>query len=217
MNELKEKVQKEIIQAKSDEEYTPKMKVYDIRDPVANNDGIIIIGGFVGELIMTWTCLLDFIFANPAHANFVFSQEMFEKYLHELLVSDESQFPDESIIIHLQRSPEELAGDPLNSDKLARAAREGRHMADFGLKFMFECSKDLVLNTEAVETIYKGLIGIATTKPTDLIAIPEITSDMDEEKKDEINDQIEKVKADNEQIEKDNLMIEKIKRKIVIK
>ena len=90
-------------------------------------------------------------------------------------------------------------------------------MADFGLKFMFECSKDLVLNNEAVETIYKGLIGIACTKPAELIPIPEITSDMDEEKKEEINDQIEKVKADNEQIEKDNLLIEKIKKKIVIK
>lgn len=105
----------------------------------------------------------------------------------------------------------------MNADKLARAAREGRHMADFGLKFMFECSKDLVLSPEAVETIYKGLIGIACTKPTEMIPIPEITSDMDDEKKDEINDQIEKVKADNEQIEKDNLIIEKIKKKIVIK
>lgn len=75
---------------KSDEEYTPRHKVYDIRDPLASNDGIIIIGGFVGELILTWTCLLDFIFASPANQHFVFTQEMFEKYLHELLVSDES-------------------------------------------------------------------------------------------------------------------------------
>ena len=52
---------------KDDQEYTPKTRVYDIRDPNASNDGIIIIGGFVGELILTWTCLLDFIFANPAH------------------------------------------------------------------------------------------------------------------------------------------------------
>ena len=101
MNELKEKVQREIIMAKTDEEYTPKHKVYDIRDPNASNDGIIIIGGFVGELILSWTCLLDFIFANPAHQSFVFTTEMFEKYLHELLASEDSQFPDESIIIHL--------------------------------------------------------------------------------------------------------------------
>jgi hypothetical protein len=85
------------------------------------------------------------------------------------------------------------------------------------LLFQEGVSVQFVLSPEAVETIYKGLIGIACTKPTELIPIPEITSDMDDEKKDEINDQIEKVKADNEQIEKDNLIIEKIKKKIVIK
>lgn len=51
--------------AQDNQDYTPKMKVYDIRDPLASNDGIILIGGFVGEMIITWTCLLDFIFANP--------------------------------------------------------------------------------------------------------------------------------------------------------
>ena len=54
------------------QDFTPKTKVYDIRDPLASNDGIIIIGGFVGEMIMTWTCLLDFIFASPANQNFIF-------------------------------------------------------------------------------------------------------------------------------------------------
>jgi len=57
-------------------------------------------------------------------------------------------------------------------------------MSDFGLKFLFDCSKDLVLNTEAVETIYKGLIGIACTKPVELVQPPEITSDMDDDMKD---------------------------------
>jgi hypothetical protein len=113
---------------------------------------------------------------------------MFEKYLHELLVSDESQFPDESIIINLNKSPEESAGEPLDAGKLVKAAREGRNMADFGLKFLFECSKDLVLNNDAVDTIYKGLIAIACMKPAELLIPPEITAEMDEEKKDEVNE-----------------------------
>ena len=66
------------------------MKIYDIRDPAATNDGIILIGGFVGEMIITWTCLLDFIYANPNHDGFSFSKELFDKYIHELLASDES-------------------------------------------------------------------------------------------------------------------------------
>ena len=67
LNELKEKVQREIVQAQDNQEYTARTRVYDIRDPSSSNDGIIIIGGFVGELILTWTCLLDFIFASPAN------------------------------------------------------------------------------------------------------------------------------------------------------
>jgi hypothetical protein len=40
-------------------------KIYDIRDPEAKKDGIIVIGGLMGELIITFTCLLDYILANP--------------------------------------------------------------------------------------------------------------------------------------------------------
>lgn len=97
------------------------------------------------------------------------------------MASDESQFPDESIIIYLNRPAEELAGDPPNPDKLWKSAKEGRNMADFGLKFLFECSKDLVLNNEAIETVYKGLIGIACMKPAELIVPPDITSDMEDD------------------------------------
>ena len=39
-------------------------------------------------------------------------------------------------------------------------------------------------------------------KPREMIPIPEITEDMDEEKKDEVNDAIEKAKAENENIAK---------------
>jgi hypothetical protein len=40
-------------------------RIYDIRDPEAKKDGIIVIGGLLGELIITFTCLLDYILANP--------------------------------------------------------------------------------------------------------------------------------------------------------
>jgi len=43
------------------------MKVYDVRDPTSGKDGVHLIGGFVGELIITFTCLMDYILANPAN------------------------------------------------------------------------------------------------------------------------------------------------------
>jgi hypothetical protein len=41
------------------------IKIYDIKDNDAKKDGIIVIGGLMGELIITFTCLLDYILANP--------------------------------------------------------------------------------------------------------------------------------------------------------
>ena len=40
------------------------------------NDGIVLIGGFVGELIISFTCMLDYILAQPMHNDFVFSTKM---------------------------------------------------------------------------------------------------------------------------------------------
>jgi len=65
LNDLKENIQTNILNLAVQEEFSAKMKVYDVRDPTGTDDGIIIIGGFVGELIITFTCLLDYILASP--------------------------------------------------------------------------------------------------------------------------------------------------------
>lgn len=62
---LKDQLLKEVLNAGALSEYTSAVKVYDVRDPAASNDGVILIGGFVGELIITLTCLLDYILASP--------------------------------------------------------------------------------------------------------------------------------------------------------
>lgn len=65
LDNLQDLILSEVIQSAELAEYQPKWKIYDIRDPTASNDGIVLIGGFVGELIITFTCLLDCIMANP--------------------------------------------------------------------------------------------------------------------------------------------------------
>lgn len=67
---LLDKVQSQIINTASLEEYNPQIKIYDVRDPQGKKDGLYLIGGFVGELIITFTCLLDYILANPQNQNF---------------------------------------------------------------------------------------------------------------------------------------------------
>lgn len=78
LNNLQESLITQMIQNAELQEYTPRMKIYDIRDPAASSEGIILIGGFVGELILTLTCLLDYILASPQNQNFVFTRDLID-------------------------------------------------------------------------------------------------------------------------------------------
>lgn len=70
--------------------------------------------GLSGEMITTWTCLLDFICASLEDQNLMYTVDMFEKYLSELLISDEA------FTINLVRAPEELAGEEPNPEKFEK-------------------------------------------------------------------------------------------------
>lgn len=59
-------------------DYNPSVKIYDVRDPEGKKDGMYLIGGFVGELIITFTCLYDYILANPQNQHFTFSPDTVE-------------------------------------------------------------------------------------------------------------------------------------------
>jgi hypothetical protein len=87
---LKEAILNNVMKAAKVQEFSPKLHIYDLRDQNTSDDGVVIIGGLVGELIMTFTCLLDFILASPSNQNFFFSQEAIEDFLLELLGTEES-------------------------------------------------------------------------------------------------------------------------------
>ena len=97
---LLEKITATTIGVATQDEYMPgTTRIYDIRDPEAKKDGINVIGGLVGELIITFTCLLDYILANPQNQNFNFTVEAIENFLKDLLIQE--GFVDGSLILHL--------------------------------------------------------------------------------------------------------------------
>lgn len=148
------------------------MRIYDVRDPATSNDGIVLIGGFVGELIISFTCLLDYILADPRHQNFFFSPEMMESFLIEMLNNDE--WSDGVCTLTLNKPLEELTqGRDLGATQIAKLAREKQNMADFGLKYLFEIQKDLVLVADVVDCIYSTICKIATKKPIEKQEVPE--------------------------------------------
>lgn len=94
LTNLQEALLNQVILNADHQEYQPKMRIYDVRDPNASNDGIILIGGFVGEIILTLTCLLDYILASPQNQNFAFNTELMEQFIGDLLGGDDIQLPD---------------------------------------------------------------------------------------------------------------------------
>jgi hypothetical protein len=57
----------------------------------------------VGELIITFTCLNDYILANPQNQNFLFSNDSVEQFLKDLLLHE--NFADGIMTLHLDKDP----------------------------------------------------------------------------------------------------------------
>ena len=218
LDKLKELIHKEIVLIANNEEYTPAHKVYDLGAHHATNDGVVVIGGFVGELILTFTCLLDYILASPANQNFMFTIESIEQFLKDLLGQEESTFPDKICSVSLNRPLDQIVTEEnLKIYELTgKQIRESENLADFGLRFMLDIQKDLVLSTDVIEVIFSTIAKIATAKPIPMQPLPEIPDDAPDSEKQTINESIEHIKVQNEVLEKENKNLEKLQTKVSI-
>jgi len=137
LDNLQDVLLSELIVSADYAEFVPKMRIYDVRDPSASSDGIIIIGGFVGELVLTFTCLLDCIMANPQNQNFIMTPDMIESYLKDMFGGDECVFQNGVCNINLNRSLEDIMqGEPVSVDSVMYALQEPDHIFDHGLSLI---------------------------------------------------------------------------------
>lgn len=85
------------------QEYNTNMIVYDVREyhPI-RDPGVSVIGGFVGELIIVFTALYDFMLSNPSTAEFRFTAEAIEKFLVDWM--KENDFPEGTCVIKLKEA-----------------------------------------------------------------------------------------------------------------
>lgn len=56
-------------------------------------------------------------------------------------------------------------GKNLTSDLMAKMARDPVNIADFGLNFMFDVQKELVLNPDVIEVLYRAICKVAMQEP----------------------------------------------------
>ena len=139
---LLEKLQSTSLGSSSLEDFNPAItKVYDIRDPSTKRDGIMLIGGFPGELIITFTCLMDYILANPQNSSFTFTPEVVEAFLKDLLITE--NFSEGTLTLHVTENPnKEAEGEndfsAIDEESLATFANNKHNSSDFGLAFLFD-------------------------------------------------------------------------------
>jgi hypothetical protein len=239
--QLLEKIQATTIaQAEHIESYNPQIKIYDVRDQEGRKDGVYLIGGFVGELIITFTCVLDYILANPQNQSFQFTAETIEAFLKDLLVNE--NFADGICSLNLTRDPtikekplptqrsnksQDISQDPeeeverldLDDETFAKFAMMRTNISDYGLSFFIDIMKDLVISKEFMEILYKVIVKIARTPRMDVVPVPEMPAGEDgaeptEEQRSAAQAQIDQATAQNAEAERFNEELDKIQAKV---
>lgn len=204
------------------EEFSPATtKVHDIREVDAKRDGIFVIGGLVGELIITFTCLLDYILANPANINFQFTMDTFEAFFKDFLITE--GFADNAITLHLEENPLKGADGEdavIEDDTFARHSLQPVRVSDYGLAFLLGVQRDLVLNNEFMMTMYKVISRIVKLRPKELVPVPEMPgpdaegNEAPEEERAAIQKQIDEAQRVNADVEKHNADVNAIQSKV---
>lgn len=135
-----------------EEKFEPdKMRVFDVRDPEGTGDGIYLIGGMVVEIMTTFTCLLDYIQANPQNQNFRFSYDSLIEYLKGLLLGN--NFPDGAITLHVSEKDEEdgAPAEELDEKKFLRHCLRPSTINDYGLGFFIDICKEMVISIDFID------------------------------------------------------------------
>lgn len=154
--------------------------------------------------------------------------------MKDLLIHE--NFADGILTLHLARDPtlkeklglisagedEDVERLEINDDTFLRFSLMKSNINDYGLCFLFEVIKDLVISKEFIDTLYRVVIKIARTKLKKLQPLPEMPvpgedgSEPSEEEKAAVQKKIEEITKLNLEAEKVNEDINKIQAKVKI-
>lgn len=90
------------------------------------------------------------------------------------------------------------------------------NISDYGLAYFFEVVKELVINRDFIEALYRTIVKIASRKQAAIQELPEAPqpaeegAEVPEEEKKEWEKRCEEIKAENAENEKNNEEIAKI-------
>lgn len=122
----------------------------DIGDPIAYSSvleselarrgSVFSFGGFIGEIILTFTLLHEFILSNPNCNDFIFAEKDIEDFM--VAVIDRDTPPLE---IFLKEEPCAINGEELDDtrDRYLKELIDGKHVTGRGMKFLLQHAADL--------------------------------------------------------------------------
>ena len=158
-------VRDEIVLKGARQEYTPAVRISDVRDYCPDaGPGVAVIGGLVGELLLTFTALYEWIQSNPQMQEFRFGNEGMEKFLTELMMNND--FPEGSLVIKTGTDVRKMAIE--SSDESVEVATETavqmlmefENIQQQGLKFFMLNKIDLGINEDALEEILTAIASV---------------------------------------------------------
>lgn len=139
------------------EHYSPDMKVYDIRSVFDKQEapGIFVIGGFIGELILTLSSIQDYAGANQSTTDFSFFEQDIESFITELLSSDEINKEVGHMTLAKDLHPQlSEYSDPAQAQFYAlEALKEPDTHASFGLSFLLKERHELLIGEDLLNMI----------------------------------------------------------------
>ena len=94
-----------------------------------------VIGGMIGELIITFTAIMEYILANPSFGNFTISADQFESFLVNLFV-DSKFAPSTCNLILARHSSQEEDPEKRDNESTSLYALEPENNVNFGLRFL---------------------------------------------------------------------------------
>lgn len=115
----------------------------------------------------------------------MFTTDAVEAYLKDLLLHE--NFIDGILTLHLARDPtikeksdkdkhseDDAERLDLDDDTFMRFSLTKNNITDYGLSFLFEVIKDLVISREFIETLYRVIIRIARTTMKQIMPLPDM-------------------------------------------
>ena len=152
----------------------------------------------VGELIISFTCMLEYIQSTPELSGFRFRPDMLEKFIKEVLVPE---YPGVVCDVKLTATLAELNGGEVpDIAEAVSLLMDSNNICNFGLKFLLQWRKDLFLQDELIKTVLHAICSVVleqTEEPKAELGGDDVVDD-DEDPADKLREINEKITRDNE-------------------